>query len=103
MGWLEVLVEVKTCSVSAAGGIDHEEIDEVAAEEVARPDDGESGDRAVVEIDQALRGIQAEPEDVGPALVRLHGAMIDAQDAVNVTGNRTADLALPVDHRPSLA
>jgi hypothetical protein len=95
--------QVPADATAAARGIDHEEIGEVAAEEVGRLDDGEPGDRAMVEIDQALPEIHAAPEEVGPALVCLGGAMFDAQDAVSVTGHRATYLALPLGHRPSLA
>ena len=70
---------------------------------MSRPDDGEPGDRAVVEVDQALAEIQAALEEVSPASVAWGGAMIGTQNAVNVIGNRAADLGLPLWHRPSLA
>lgn len=95
--------QVPADAAAAARGIDHEEFDEVTAEEVGRHDDGEPGDRAVVEMDQALPEIHAAPEEVGPALVCLGGATIDAHDAVDVTGDRAPDLALPLGHRLSLA
>jgi hypothetical protein len=100
---LEVLVEVKTCSVPAAAGIDHEKFDEVAAEEAGWLHDDESADRAVVEINQALPETHAAPEKVSPAFVSAGGAMIGAHDAVDVVGDRAPDLGLPLYHRPSLA
>ena len=95
--------QVAADATAAAGGVHHEKLDEVAAEEMGGLDDGESGDRAAVEINQALAKIQAASEEVLPVLVAAGGVMIGAQDPVNVTGNRAPDLGLPLSHRPSLA
>ena len=54
-------------------------------------------------MDQALAEGQAAPEEAGPALVAAGSAVIGAQDAVKVTGNRPADLGLFLGHSPSLA
>lgn len=95
--------QVAADATAAAGGVNHEKVDEVAAEEMGRPDDGESGHRAAVEINQALAKIQAASEEVLPVLATAGGVMIGAQDPVNVTGNRAPDLGLPLSHCPSLA
>jgi hypothetical protein len=117
MGWLEVFVEVNTWEVpavasacrrspadagSAECGINDEKLDEVPAEAVDRLDDDTTGYGFAGDVDLAVSGHQAAPQELSPLGVALNRYVIGAQKAVQVIGNCAADPSQRLRHRPYL-
>jgi hypothetical protein len=75
----------------ASGGIHHEKLDEVPAEEVSRPNDHEAGHGPVSYVHLALAERQVVPEELSPFAIAPSREIIGAQEALQVISDGGPD------------
>jgi hypothetical protein len=83
-------------------GIDHEQLDEVAPEEMSGLHDHEPGHGPAGHMHLAFTELHRVPEELGSFTVVPGGEVIGTQNAVQVAGDSAADLSRPLRHRLSL-